>query len=196
MNKLIAQYFVDIIVQEMSMSKQSVWLRDQNKLINNDDGLYIIVGFVGGVPISNTTSVSQETVNNITNEYQTCEVQVMEAIQVDVLSRSNLALTRNWEVIAAMQSIYAQQVQEANNFKIFRIPHNFVNTSISEGGSMLNKYSITISALAWYRKEKVLVSPLGDYYDNFTQRVDDAKTIGTDTPLIEFEITPDSPPPP
>jgi hypothetical protein len=40
----------------------------------------------------------------------------------------------------------------------------------------------------WYRKDRLLASPLGDYYDDFTQRVDDAKTIGTSEPVFAFEI--------
>ena len=39
----------------------------------------------------------------------------------------------------------------------------------------------------WYKKETVLNEEY-DYYDDFTQRVDDAKTIGEAEGLIEFEI--------
>ena len=102
---------------------------------------------------------------------------------------------RNWQVVAAMQSFYSQQQQELNNFKIFRIPQSFLNTSSAEGGSNINRFSITVPCFVWYRKDTILNSPLGDYYDDFTTRVDDEQTIGTDTPIAEFEITPDTPPP-
>ncbi len=190
MDKLTAQILVDIINREMSMPENSVWLRDQNRLIPNDNGLYIIVGFTGAPRVTANVTRMQEvprTGGGFTI-HQINEVQITENIQIDILSRANTALTRNWEIIAAMQSFYAQQQMEKNNFNISRIPQNFVNTSSAEGGSQLNRYSITITCAVWYRKDKLLASPLGDYYNDFTTRVDDANTIGTNKPLIEFEI--------
>lgn len=116
------------------------------------------------------------------------EVQAREMVQIDIFSRSNAGITRNWEVIAALNSFYSQQVQEANNFKIFRLPQNWINTSSAEGSSILNRYTITIPCFVWYRKQKLLTMNGGDYYDDFKARVDDAATIGTETPMIEFEI--------
>lgn len=188
MELLSSQYIVDIINQEMSMPPSTVWLRDQNRLFPNDTQLYIIVGIVSAITASNVTYMEDQGVDNIPEEHQINEVIQQENIQIDILSRSNAAITRNWEVIAAMQSFYSQQVQEKNNFKIFRIPRSFVNTPYAEGGSQLNRYTITIPCLVWYRKDKLLNSPLGDYYDDFTTRVDDENTIGTPAPLIEFEI--------
>lgn len=196
MNSLTAQILVDIINHEMAMPKNTVWVRDQNVKIPNDQGLYIIVGFVNGFPMANTAYMQTEIVNDLAEEHQICQVQVQENIQIDVLSRSNDALTRNWEVIAALQSFYSQQQQEANNFKIFRIPRAYVNASFAEGGSQLNRYSITVPCFVWYRKDSLISSQLGDYYDDFTQRVDDENTIGEPQGLIEFEITPSTPPPP
>lgn len=189
MLRLTPQIIVNIIKQCMDLPDKSVWIRDQNRLIPNDNGLYIVVGFVNAPQVmSNVTYMKEVVVDDVATQHEINEVQIMENLQIDILSRSNDALTRNWEVIAAMQSFYAQQQQELNNFKICRIPRAFLNTSSAEGGSQLNRYSITISALVWYRKDKVLASPLGDYYNDFTARVDDAKTIDTETPLIEFEI--------
>lgn len=196
MNLLTSQIIVDILNEEMVMPKNSVWIRDQNMKIPDDNNLYIIVGFVssGGI-VGNSTYITTEVVDSVPVVHEINQVQILENIQIDILSRSNAALQRSWEVIAALQSIYAQQQQELNNFKIFRQPSGFLNTSEAEGGSTLNRFTITVSCLVWYRKDVALVSTLGDYYDDFTTRVDDEATIGTDTPLIEFEITPDSPPP-
>lgn len=196
MNSLTAQILVNIINEEMRMPPDSVWLRDQNKVIPNDYGLYIVVGLVDAYPTANSAYMVSEIVNGVVTQHEVNQVQMLENIQIDVLSRSNLALTRNWEVVAAMQAFYSQQQQELNNFKIFRIPRAFINTSSAEGGSILNRYSIKFACLTWYRKDALLDSPLGDYYDDFATRVDDEATIGTNTPLIEFEITPNTPPPP
>jgi hypothetical protein len=185
---LVAQILVDIINDQMDMPDDSVWVRDQNRLIPNDTGLYISVGMVNAPIITgNVANLEEETVDDVTTVYEVDEVQQLEQHQIDVFSRSNDALRRNWEIIAAMQSFYSQQKQEENSFKIFRIPRSFLNTSIAEGGSTLNRYSLIITVQAWYRK-RVALPPGKDYYNDFTTRVDDANTIGTDTPLIEFEI--------
>lgn len=194
--QLASQVIIDILNQEMSMPSNSVWLRQQNKTIPNDNGLYIAVGLVSAQTIGNCTRMETLT-NPATNQpaqYQICEVMQQEAIQIDLLSSSvnNYAMLRNWEVIASLQSFYSQQQQELNNFKIFRIPRSFVDTSAAEGGSMLQRYSITIMAFVWYRKQTLLDSPLGDYYDDFTQKVIDDEHGD----LFTFEITPTTPPPP
>lgn len=193
MNSLTAQIMVNILNWEMKMPKDSVWLRDQNRLITNDYGLYIVVGMINTPTIYGNVVYMTE-IDGV--PYQINELQTREIIQVDILSRSNDALTRNVEIPMAMASFYAQQQQELNNFKIFPKPLSFANTSEAEGGSTLNRYSLTFAAMIWYRKQSLLNSPFGDYYDDFTTRADDEKTIGTNTPLLEFEITPDTPPPP
>lgn len=188
MDSLSSQLLVEIITQEMSMPVNSVWLRDQNRMIPNDNGLYIIAGIVGAFTMANETRMKEVPIEDGVEVHQISEIQQQENIQIDIISKSNDAIFRNWEVIAALQSFYSQQIQEKYNFKIFRIPRSFINLSSGEGGSIINRYSITVSAMVWYRKDTILTSPLGDYYDDFRTRVDDEKTIGTDKPLIEFEI--------
>lgn len=192
--QLAAQVIIDILNNEMNMPANSVWLRQQNRTIPNDNGLYIAVGLVSAQTIGNVTSM--ETISG--SQYEVNEVMQQEAIQIDLLSSAvnNYAMLRNWEVVAALQGFYSQQLQELNNFKIFRVPRSFVDTSSAEGGSMLQRYSIVVTAFVWYRKQTLLNPPLGDYYDDFTTRADDVVTINTDTPLIEFEITPSTPTPP
>lgn len=110
-------------------------------------------------------------------QIEVSQVVQQEWVQIDVCSRNNDALTRNWEVIAACNSFYSQQTQEANTFKIFRIPRGPINTSSAEGGSYLNRYTLTVPCFVWYRKEVVMMS--GDYYDDFHTQVDDAHTLNS-----------------
>lgn len=188
MDRLCEQIIVDIINYEMDMPPDRVWIRQQNKIIPNTSDLFIVVGMVSSQPYGVSTRVENIEDGGL-NEVQ--EGVAAETHQIDVFSRDNSALLRRFEVLLALRSYYSQQLQEKNNFQIARIPGNFVNTSDAEGGSNLNRFTLTISCQVWYRKTKVLASPSGDYYDDFTQRVDDANTVGTDTPLIAFEITPE-----
>lgn len=195
LNNLASQLIIQILTQEMELPVNSVWLREQNRTIPNDNGLYIAVGMITAQTIASTTEM-QTLINPTTNQpaqYEVNTVQQREAIQIDVLSSAvnNYALLRNWEVIAALNSFYSKQLQEQQNFKIFRIPQSFIDTSSAEGGSMLQRYTLTIMAFVWYRKQKLL----GDYFDDFKVQADDEKTIGTATPLLQFEINEQTPPP-
>jgi len=211
MNLLAEQIIVDILAREMTLDSGRVFIRDQNLKLPPDDGLYVVVGMVGEQPfgIVNSIEATEITgVNRITvpgsNRFtdsgdqritavtgqglkQVQQIVTQEQIQIDIMSRSREAIQRRWEIFAALASIYSVQQQELNTFKIFKIPSSFANTSGTEGGSNLNKFSITVTCHVWYRKESYLQS--GDYYDDFTQRVDDDTTIGNTNGLFDFEIT-------
>lgn len=207
--RLVAQIICEIIRRQLCLPKTSVWLRDQNRVIPNDNGIYVIVGLVnvpaviasqsyirdalvsdwdvaGGkwdVPGQNYDPSVQETNFDVKGQnfdrvgqtfdqqppavIEVQKVYQREDIQIDFLCRGNAGIKRNWEVIAALSSILSQQFQSYYSFKIFRLPRSFVNTSSAEGGSQLNRYSITFPTFVWYEKQTVL-SPTGEmYYDAF-----------------------------
>lgn len=181
MNKLPEQIVVDILTREMALPTNTIWIRDQNRKIPNDTGLYVIVGMVD-TPVVLSNTVRMIEVGDVQKEVAV--VQTRENIQIDILSRSNSAILRRYEVLTALKSIYAMQQQELYEFKLARSPISFVNSSDAEGGSTLNRFSITISALVWYKIEK----NTEEYYDEFATRVDDETTIGEENGLIEFTI--------
>lgn len=185
MNLLAEQIIVDVLAKQLSLATDRVFVRDQNLKLKPDDGIYIVVGMVGEQPIGVANSI--ETTESTIKEVQ--QVVTQEMVQIDILSRSNAAILRRWEIFAALSSVYCVQKQEENAFKIFKIPSSFANTSGTEGGSNLNKFSITVACHVWYRKENILsAAKKYDYYDDFNTRVDDEKTIGTPHGIIEFEI--------
>lgn len=186
MKKLVEQLLVDIIQKEMKLPEAQVWIQDQNKTIQNDLKLYIIVGLSNSVTIGTNDFVTDVDDAGIMSEVQ--QIVNAETMQVDILSSDPKALVRRAEIAMALGSIYSKQVQEKNQFKIFTRPQSFVNTSSAEGGSFINRMTTTFVCHVLYSKEKVLQSPLGDYYDDFKQRADDSDTIVTDQPLIQFEI--------
>lgn len=192
MQSLAEQIIIDIIANEMAIDPaRNIWVRDQNRKIPNDDGLYIIVGMVDSIFMSSQTYLRQQATPPPVTQYEVNEVALSENIQIDILSRSQAAILRRWEVIAALRSIYSQQKQEENSFKIFRQPRSFINASLPEGGSQLNRFALSFPCFVWYRKEKAL-SPTGNqYFDNFETRVDDEKTIGTPEGIFKFTITPE-----
>ena len=180
---------IRIIADFMALDADQIWVRDQNIDIPADERLYISVGMIG-VP-SSVHSKSEIETRDIAGQdvvFEINSLQRLETIQIDIMSRSIEAQQRNWEVVAAMKSIVGRQAQEENAFRIFEQSISVVNTSDTEGGSKLNKITVTIPAYVWYKKETQLSDTSGDYYDKFSTRVDDEETIGTPTGLIEFEI--------
>lgn len=184
MQREIEKIIRDIILNEIAVDAENVWIQDQNKVIPPDDNkLFIVVGMVDARPISNVNRAVPVDGGGMT------EVQIttqLENIQIDLFSRDNKARVTRAEVQMAMQSIFAQQKMEEFDFKIFRIPASFVNSSEAEGTSQLNRFSIVIPCHVWYRKEKAVSST--NYYDDFDTRVDDENTIGQPDGLIEFNI--------
>lgn len=203
MLKMTEQYLVDIVAHELGLSGTGtpgvdcqVWVRNQTITIPPDDKLYIMVGMVDSKVIANKTSqyTAQEHYPTPSDPLTTIMHEVFTAvtrenIQIDIMSRTNESLLRRWEVIAALTSVYAFQVMEKAQFKIFKVPTSFANTSNAEGSSMLNRFSIIVPCHTWYSKDKVLDSPNGNFYDSFRTRVDDEKTIGQINGLIDFTIT-------
>lgn len=197
---LAEQFIVDIIGKYMELKADQIWIRNQTRKIPNDDGLYVTVGFVDGVPYSSKSEI--ETVGitppGDADPYEevreTVTLHVGENIQIDIYSRNNDSLFRRWEILQALASIYSKQAQEKYDFKIARVPKNFLNSSMTEGGSTLNKFSCLVTCLTMHSKQKVLESNSGQYYDDFRTRVDDEQSIGTGQGIVEFEIDPNTEP--
>jgi hypothetical protein len=195
MNSLAEQIIVDILGTRMALAAGSIWIRDQSRKIPPGNGLYVVVGMVDAASMSSLTYMEEKTTPQpepappLVEQVEINRVSMRENIQIDIFSRSNAAILRRWEILAALRSIYSQQQQEENYFKIFRIPSSFVNSSIAEGGSQLNRYTVTVPCFVWYKKETILDPDTKEYYDSFETRVDDEKTIGTEHGIFEFTIT-------
>lgn len=186
MDSLAEQIFIDVIKGEMALNDTQAWIRSQNVKIPTDSGLYVIVGMVDAPRVMSSVRFTKETSDDPPQLLQCQQIVMRENIQIDIFSRDNSAILRRWEIIAALTSYRAAQAMEANSFKIFRTPTTFVNTSGGEGGSTINRFTLIVPCHVWYYKENAL--PTYDYYDEFGNRVDDANTIATVDPLIEFTI--------
>lgn len=193
---ILAEQAISLILQnEMGFTEgtdPTIWIRSQNVKIPGDNRFYANVGMVDSAAIGAQFYMEQQPIP-ATNpvQYKQVEVQrtnVRENIQIDIFSRSNDAITRRWEVTAALTSLFSKQTQEKYQFKIMKLPTSFVNSSGAEGGSNLNRFSLIFPCLVWYKKSLTLSPDTGQYYDDFNTRVDDEKTIGTPHGAIEFNI--------
>ena len=147
----------DIIMTEMALADDRVFIYNPKFVIPSFDDLFVVIEFKNSQIISSRTTTTGTGVNY----RQIQDVNTREYIAVDIFSRNTQALYRKEEVVMALMSIYAQQIQEIYGFKLFRIAP-IENLSDVEGGARLYRFEIPIVMHAWYQKEKPV-----DYYDTF-----------------------------
>lgn len=174
MKKSIEKILVDIIQTCLNLpadygttSKNdvipSVIIYSQNIKLFNTDKLQITVRCVGVTPYSNRT----EFITNPDGTYSEIQdLNLQQMMQIDCYSRNNDARNRFWEVTAALNSIYAQQQMDLYNFKIGKITQ-INNISGVDGGSDINRYSISFNVLTHEQKITNI-----DYYDKFEVTAD------------------------
>lgn len=165
----LENYIVDIVRTEMALDQNHIWVRAQNRKIPpNANELFVVVGAVDFNPVSSKSYY---------DSVQDKERQVVYGralVQVDIFSRSTEARLRRAEVLMALNSFYSQEIQNRYQFRIFEIPSSFINTSSLEGGSDINRFTITISAMCSEVKEKTTA-----YYDTFNAEINSDGTIIT-----------------
>lgn len=174
MQKSIEKILVDIIKHELNLPDNygntsngdvipSVIIYAQNIKLFNTDKMQITVRTVFPRVWSNRNETKE--IDGVFTEVQ--DINESRMMQVDVYSRNNDARERFWEVSMALKSIYAQQQMDLYNFKIGTIT-NSQNTSGIDGGSDINRFSITFNVLTHQQKQKAI-----NYYDKFQLTADD-----------------------
>lgn len=168
MQKSIEKILVDIVKHELNLPDNygttsngdvipSVIIYGQNIKLFNTDKLQITVRTVSAKDFSNRSEIKE--LENGFTEIQ--DVNQSRMMQIDIYSRNNDARERFWEVSAALKSNYAQQQMDLYNFKIGTIA-NSVNLSGMDGGSDINRFSVSFNVLIHFQKTTVI-----DYYDKF-----------------------------
>lgn len=148
--------FCEIIQREMGLANGRVYEWDQKIMQPTDSGLYIAVS----VPVCKPFGSGNKFVNGI----QVQSVNMMATVDIDIISRGPSARDRKEEIILALNSIYAEQQQEANSFYIAKLPASsqFVNLSNVDGAAIPYRYRISINMQYMVKK-----SPVAPYFDEF-----------------------------
>lgn len=159
----------DVLAQGMDVDAKRIHAYNQKWPIPPDSGLFMVVGFLGAKPFGNNrTEQSFDPVvvsPTVTTPGGLAEVQtlnVQETYWIDVFSKDESARARMHEVNFAMMSTYSQQLSEKYSFQLAGLPLSFIDTSASEGSSMLTKYTATFVALRAYSQTRVI-----EYFDKF-----------------------------
>lgn len=172
MNKSIEKILIDILLHELNLPSDygkdkdgntipSIIIFGQNIKLFNTDKLQITVKTLSSHTYSNRVNYKSD--EDGLNEIQ--DLNQSNMMQIDIYSRNNEARERYWEVEAALKSTYAQQQMDLYNFKLGSIS-NIINLTGLDGGSEINRFTITFNALIHFQKIKPI-----DYYDKFSHTI-------------------------
>ena len=175
MQKSIEKIIVDIIKTCMDLPTNygktsnndeipSIMIYGQNIKLFNTDKLQVVVRTVSQRVWSNRNEYYTDKDGNYIERQDINESRLM---QVDLYSRNNDARERFWEVPMALNSNYAKQQMDKYNFKLSTITTSNNTTGI-DGGSDVNRFTVTFTALTHQFKETQI-----DYYDKFSFTLDD-----------------------
>lgn len=185
MNKEVEKIIVDLLKNYMDLPDNygtdehgniipTIVIRGQNVKLFNTPKLQIIVSTLSTNVFANRREHFEESkmVENVPVSvyYERVCLNEQRQMQIDVYSRNNDARTRFWEVQAALNSDYSQQLQDKYQFRISKISNSF-NISGLDGGSDINRFSIRFNCLTWQEKVKPI-----EYYDSFRTQARNTNT--------------------
>lgn len=147
--------FCEIIQNQLQLSDGQVVIWDQKWDVPNDEKMYVVV------------SILSERIFGAGNKFDADGNSVISAncnatLNINIQSRSLQALRRREEIPLALVSNYAESQQEANSFKIGKVPGSFVNLSQVDGPAI--PYTFNISVNLQYFVKKTTAVP---YFDQF-----------------------------
>lgn len=150
--------FCEILQRELSLADGRVYEWDQKIMQPTDSGMYIAVS----VPMCKPFGSG----NTIVNGVQVQSVNMLATVDIDIISRGPEARDQKEQVILALNSVYAEQQQEANSFFIGKLPpgSQFVNLSNVDGAAIPYRYRISINMQ--YMIVKTQASPYFDTFEN------------------------------
>jgi len=154
----VLKAFCGILQSELQLDDGQVYVWDQKINIPTDDKLYIAVGVESVTPFGSKTQFIDG------DEYQSANFKA--TLSIDILSRGSDARDRKEEVILALKSTYAQQVQEKYGFYIATLTSGFTNLSEIEGAAIPYRFNLALNLQYAVSKSKAV-----DYYDTFTKEI-------------------------
>lgn len=147
----------DILSHELGLDPGRIMIYNQTFKMPQDQSLFIVVRLMPGKIFANNNKFESSTAMEIKS------VSMVQLLQIDVMSVDDSARTRYPEAIAALASIYAQQMCGEYTMNIGTIPSSVVDTSEIEETRIITRISITTAVHSLYQLEKS-----ADYYNSFT----------------------------
>lgn len=140
----------NIIMVDMPFPTERIFLYNEDYVLPPDNGMWIIVAYQGTKPYSNRNSTFIDEQGNFMERQN---VNTQEQIIIHLMSFNLEALRRKEEVLQALASMYSQNLQSQESFKIAPIMP-IMDRSEIEGGKINYRFDIMLTVLYWYEKIK------------------------------------------
>lgn len=143
------------LVQREMNAEDGVWIiYNQKRRLPAEKGYYGVVSLLGIRPFG----VNARTANDPQSPdlVETVSSNQQETIQIEIFSYDDSARLRNVEIIYALASTAAQQLQEKYSFKIGRVPPSFVDVSEVQASKRLNRYALAFNVLRAYSRNRLV----------------------------------------
>jgi hypothetical protein len=143
---------MNILIEEITYipnfnPKLRIFIANQEYNIPKIKGAWIVLNQIGNKVYSNQNSTFIDTFGNFNEEQDTL---TQDVIVISIMSKNEDALRYKEGIAMALRSIYSQQQQEAQTFKIAQTMP-LQNLSVLEGGSMMYRFDVTVNVLACYQ---------------------------------------------
>lgn len=150
-NVLTLSLIRTIMIEELCLDPNQIVIYNQKFIIPKTEGMFLYVEPKSPpIPISSRNQL----VNTDYGANEEQDSNWLEEISIGIYSRDTEALYRKEEVAMALHSIFSQQVQEKNSFKIFRNV-NIIPINEIEGAARLYRFDVECRVQSWYSKIKV-----------------------------------------
>jgi hypothetical protein len=134
----------EILKKEMHLKDDRIFYYNQDYVLPQDKGLWVVIGFAGARPYANRNSTG---INKDGNFEERQNVNSLEQIMVHLMSYNLEAYERRYDVPLAIASIYAQQKQSEHGFRIARNPIGPIDASAQEGPEINYRFDWTLNVL-------------------------------------------------
>lgn len=158
MNREPIKAIADIICHEMQINPDRVYLFNDVRKLPTDKDLFVVLDEQDFAP--HGASLDYKEIKGVFTEIQTLNVK--KKITISLISKNTDARTRQYEPQMAMNSTYAQQVQEQYGFHV-STTSAVVNRSFLEETARLNRFDTEVMLTTAFEKKQAV-----DYYDTAT----------------------------
>ena len=166
-----------ILIHELPIDSERVNLYNQKFVIPTDEAWYIVIERGPSKMISSRNTLVDLGAGQGLQEVM--DLNTQDQYTIGVFSRNLDALNRKEEIIMALGSVYAQQIQEKYSFRIFKNP-SLTDLSELEGAALLYRFDISVIVHSWRQKVKD-----ADFYDAFSAQV--RVNDGSPDMVVEFQ---------
>lgn len=149
----------EIIQSELQLDSDHIYFWNQKLNEPKDAGLYVVLSVSSSRPLGN---VNRHTANGASLN-STQFLNVIDTVEIDIISRSAAARDQRNDVLLALNSDYSQNQQSGNGFSIARLPGGgrFINLSGIDGALIPYRFRLSIALQYAYMKTAAV-----DYFDS------------------------------